>query len=69
MKNKTYEVQGMSCGGCASTIEEALKNIKGVHSASVDLASKSVSIDFDEDVASENEFVEAIDATGYKLTL
>ena len=54
MKNKTYEVQGMSCGGCASTIEEALKNIKGVRSASVDLASKSVSIDFDEDVASED---------------
>lgn len=69
MKKKIYEVQGMSCSGCVSTVEGALKKIDGVHSVSVDLTSKSASIDFDENKVSEDEFVKAVDATGYKLVL
>ena len=37
-------IDGMHCGGCASTVEKSLKTVKGVTEVSVDLASKSATI-------------------------
>jgi P-type Cu+ transporter len=33
----TYSISGMSCNGCRTHVEEALKNVKGVTNVSVDL--------------------------------
>ena len=40
----TYHVGGMSCGGCATTVQNKLSGTAGVTSVKVDLAMKKVEI-------------------------
>eukprot|EP00195_Chlamydomonas_chlamydogama_P004863 CAMPEP_0202901366 /NCGR_PEP_ID=MMETSP1392-20130828/14213_1 /ASSEMBLY_ACC=CAM_ASM_000868 /TAXON_ID=225041 /ORGANISM="Chlamydomonas chlamydogama, Strain SAG 11-48b" /LENGTH=154 /DNA_ID=CAMNT_0049587917 /DNA_START=82 /DNA_END=546 /DNA_ORIENTATION=+ len=39
------KVEGMVCGGCSSRVEEALKKLKDVNNAKVDLESKLASVE------------------------
>ncbi|MFM8911811.1 MAG: DUF4396 domain-containing protein [Flammeovirgaceae bacterium] len=40
----TYRVLGMTCAGCASTVEKALKKVPGIADAKVDLAQSEVQL-------------------------
>lgn len=40
----TYKVSGMTCMGCANTVEKALKNVSGVTDAKVDFAHAEVQL-------------------------
>lgn len=40
----TYKISGMTCMGCANTVEKALKNVSGVTGAKVDLAHAEVQL-------------------------
>ena len=40
----TYKVSGMTCNGCASTVEKALRQIKGIIDAKVNLAQSEVEV-------------------------
>jgi Cu+-exporting ATPase len=46
MSTAVYAVEGMMCGGCASTVKEAVEAVAGVQSAVVDLAGKQVTVVF-----------------------
>jgi copper chaperone len=65
MTNITLNVQGMSCGHCVNSVEGAVKNLGAV--AKVDLASDSVTIDFDEGTVSLTAIKEAIEDQGYEV--
>ena len=59
---KTYHVTGMSCGGCAASIERAIKAVLPSASVSVDLEAKAVTVDgADNDAAIE----QAVDGAGF----
>lgn len=62
---KTYKIEGMSCASCAANIEKCLNKVSGVKKASVNFASKSALIDYDEKVSKENELSKAIVKAGY----
>ncbi|HEA84539.1 MAG TPA: heavy metal translocating P-type ATPase [Candidatus Wildermuthbacteria bacterium] len=66
MKN-TYKIQGMSCASCVKTIERVLSKTKGVKTASVNFATESALIEFDESIVSEAELAQAVKDAGYKL--
>ena len=56
-------IGGMSCAGCVSAVEEALRSAPGVHSASVNFAEHTA------DVAGEvdtDTLVQAVEAAGYE---
>jgi len=59
------KVEGMSCGHCVSAVEKAIEQIGG--EAKVELASKRVTISFDEQVLSQKEIVQAIEEQGYDV--
>jgi heavy metal translocating P-type ATPase len=40
----TYHISGMTCSGCASTVENALRNVGGVEAVKVDLQKATASI-------------------------
>ncbi|PZX51555.1 Cu+-exporting ATPase [Algoriphagus ratkowskyi] len=40
----TYQIGGMSCGGCVATVKNRLSSAPGVTSVSVDLAKKEAEI-------------------------
>ena len=67
MKKKTYKIRGMHCASCVRTIEGVLKKTAGVQSASVNFASESALVEFDEDVVSESGLAKAVESAGYKL--
>ena len=67
MKKETYKIHGMHCASCAGTIERVLLKTAGVHSASVNFATESVLIEFDENIISESGLAKAVESAGYHL--
>jgi len=67
MKKETYKIQGMHCASCVATIEKVLSKTEGVHFASVNFASESALIEFDENKINEIDLVKVVDGAGYKL--
>lgn len=67
MIHKEYSVEGMGCGSCAIKIENVLKGTAGVHSAQVNFAAKSATVDFDEHKIREQDFCESVHGLGYDL--
>lgn len=61
----TITVEGMSCGHCEQTVEEALRNVAGVTDATADRDSESATVDGDADVTA---LVEAVEEAGYTAT-
>ncbi len=62
-----FDVEGMTCGGCARRVETALAAVPGVRAAHVDLAAKSVSVQAAPEVAVAS-LVQAVGAAGYRAT-
>lgn len=61
---QTFRVGGMDCAHCAQTIEKGVSRLPGVSTASVDLASATLT--FDGKVSTE-ELRQRVEALGYRL--
>lgn len=68
MKKEKYQVSGMTCASCAGSIQNALKKLDGVTSVSVNLASETLSIDYDSSVITREQISEVVDNLGYKIS-
>ncbi|MEI7664296.1 MAG: heavy metal translocating P-type ATPase, partial [Bacteroidota bacterium] len=62
-----YRVEGMSCASCAGSIQTMLSAQEGVGSASVNLASEQVMVEFDPSVISLDQITKTVDDLGFKL--
>lgn len=62
-----YPVQGMHCAGCASSIEKTLKGASGVTEVSVNFATNTVSLVYDEAETSFKKLQQLVDKAGYQL--
>ncbi len=63
-------VIGMTCANCAMAIERTLiRKVPGVVSASVNLASETVNVEYDTAKATLDVLAEAVDKAGYTLVL
>ena len=49
IKKETYIVEGMSCNHCKMAVEKEVKALPGMASATVDLAKKTLSVEYDGD--------------------
>jgi copper chaperone len=58
----TLTVEGMSCGHCEQTVEEAIEAVDGVQSADADREAAQVTVDGD---ASRERLVAAVEDAGY----
>ncbi|AZT89400.1 copper chaperone [Caldicellulosiruptor changbaiensis] len=65
MTKKIY-IEGMTCNHCAKAVENALKGLHGVMSASVNLAEKYAVVELHHPIEDE-KFVAAVDDAGYKV--
>ncbi len=63
------EVEGMTCNACASHIQTALSEIKGVHRASVEYETGKGVVEYDPALVQPEALIKRIDETGYKATL
>ncbi|MDG5777149.1 heavy metal-associated domain-containing protein [Haloarculaceae archaeon H-GB2-1] len=55
-------VEGMTCGHCEQTVEEALQEVSGVTDATADREAKQASVDGD---AEPTVLVQAVEDAGY----
>jgi Cu+-exporting ATPase len=62
-------VSGMSCGGCAGSVQRALEKHPGVSAASVNLMMNNATVEFDPAATSAGALVETIRAAGYGAAL
>ena len=67
MEQVKLTVDGMTCGGCVNSIQNALNARDGVQSATADLDSKLVTIQFDPAVIQRDGLVEAIEDAGFDV--
>lgn len=61
----TITVEGMSCGHCEATVEEALEGVSGVTDATADREAGRASVEGDADVGT---LVRAVEDAGYEAT-
>jgi P-type Cu+ transporter len=69
VKKETYKIHGMTCASCVRTIEGALIKTTGVKSASVNFATESALIEFDEKVTSPTVLAKVVKSVGYHLAV
>lgn len=68
-KKEIFYVSGMSCAGCAATVESTLAAQNGVKAARVNFAASSVMVDYDEDTVTPAALQKALQDAGYDLIL
>lgn len=67
MKKINFSIVGMHCSSCSIRNEEALKKIPGVASATVNYATHSAFVEYDESLATEQMLYDAVIKNGYKV--
>ncbi|HLC35984.1 MAG TPA: heavy metal-associated domain-containing protein [archaeon] len=65
--NLKIKIEGMSCEGCAQSVENLLKARKLVNAVKVNFTEKKALIEFNEASNSKKEIIEAIKEKGFKV--
>lgn len=68
MRKTRFNIEGMSCAGCAARIESKLKAKSGVNNVYVNLAISQADIEYDENKLKPWQIVEDIEGLGYKVS-
>ena len=66
--NGEYVVEGLTCGHCVQTVEQAVSGVTGVESATVDLVPGGASRLTVTGTADREALAEAVSSSGYVLT-
>ena len=64
----TLLVEGLTCGACVWLIESGLRRIEGVSEASVNLAARRASVEWQEGSTRLSTIMKAIEALGYRAS-
>lgn len=64
---KHLAVEGMNCGHCTNAVEKVLRAVPGVRDVSVELASKTATVEIDASVSDE-ALQKAVTDAGYQVT-
>nr|WP_305067642.1 heavy metal translocating P-type ATPase [Methanocella sp. CWC-04] len=64
-KRTQLKITGMTCASCVSRVESALKSVKGVSEANVNLASEKATVLYDPEAATIDSMVDAVKDAGY----
>lgn len=62
-------IKGMTCTSCSANVESALQLIQGVQKAQVALATEEAEIQYDPQVSTYNQLLEAIENAGFEAIL
>ncbi|NWK76827.1 heavy-metal-associated domain-containing protein [Aquitalea sp. LB_tupeE] len=67
MSELKLKIEGMTCGGCANSINKVLSSMAGVSSAEVSLQDKQASIVYDAATVSPEELAAAVEDAGFDV--
>lgn len=67
MASYQYKIQGMSCSGCAQSIQRKLLVTPGVESAEVDFPTAAAAVTFDEKITNVAALAKVIESLGFDV--
>ncbi len=62
-----FQVSGMSCNGCSTSIGRALSRLDGIEKAEADFQKGSADVSYDEKAITKEKIIETIENLGYKV--
>jgi copper chaperone CopZ len=66
-KTLTFEIEGMSCNGCARAISNALNNLNGIDKITAAYPEGIARVTFEKDLISKKKIIETIEELGYHV--
>ena len=69
MKESSFDVFGMSCAACSSSIEKALSKLDGIENVHVSLLTNSMRLFYDPSLISIEKVIKIVESVGYKAVL
>ena len=67
MEQNTFKIDGMTCSACANRVERVVKKMNGVEEASVNFATETLSVKFDEAKVAASKIEEIVVKAGYSV--
>lgn len=64
---KEFDIEGMKCAMCASSVKKAIESVHGVSSAEVSLKHGTACVDYDPSVVGVDSIAKAVREAGYTL--
>lgn len=68
MESITLKIEGMTCGGCVSSVTKVLEPIDGVDKVNVTLKPGQATIEYDPAKTGTDAFRQAIEDAGFDVT-
>lgn len=65
MKTEKFKVTGMSCAACQANVEKAVSKLDGVKSAQVNLLSEQLTVNFNDEIVTNENIIDAVNSVGY----
>lgn len=69
IKKITVRVDGMTCASCAGSVDDAVRELKGVHEVSVNVATDKMTVVYDQTELKLSQIKKAVQDVGYDLVL
>ncbi|MCB6364702.1 heavy metal translocating P-type ATPase [Intestinibacillus massiliensis] len=66
---QNFNVTGMTCSACSAHVEKAVSKVKGVQEVQVNLLAGTMSVNYDEQAAGDNDIIRAVTDAGYGAAL
>jgi copper chaperone len=67
VEKQVLQIEGMTCSHCKSAVEKAVRGLPGVLAAEVDLAAKTLAVEFDAKKSPLASVKSAVEEAGYKV--
>lgn len=67
IQTQTLDIKGMTCAACVKRVEDAITGVKGVKSATVNLATEKVQLTLSSGDSVDSKIFLAVESAGYKL--
>ena len=67
MQTELLKIMGMICGGCTSSVTNALKAVSGVNDVQVSLSAGEATVQYDEQLTSPDQLKTAVKNAGYSV--
>ena len=67
VKKEVYTVEGMSCNHCKMAVEKEVSALPGMRAATVDLAAKSLTVEYDGEKTDPKAIRQAVAEAGFTV--
>ena len=68
MKQK-FNVTGMTCSACSTSVEKSIKKLEGIDEVNVNLLTNSMTVNYNEEVLTTKNIIEAVEKAGYGASI